>query len=152
MMNEWTRQRHGPGPPLNFSLDDFVITEQEVLDQLQVINVTKPPGPDCMSPLILKNITNSIVKPLTKLYNYSLTIGQLPDIWKNSQITPIYKNKGSAQDVNNYRPISITSVVCKILEKIIFKHLYNYCLENNLINKYQSGFQPGDSTTNQLEI
>lgn len=104
---------HAPGPP-NFLLDDFIITEQEVLDHLQVLNVTKPSGPDSMSPLVLRNIAKSIVKPLTKMYNYSLTIGQLPDIWKNSQITPIFKNKGSAHDVNNYRPISITSVVCKI--------------------------------------
>lgn len=42
----------------------------------------------------------------------------------------------------------LPKVVCKILEKILFKHMYNYCLKNNIINKYQSGFQPGDSITN----
>lgn len=123
--NEPVIQMHGPGPP-NYLLDDFIFTEQEVLDQLQLLNVTKPSGTDSN----IRNIAKSIVKPLTKIYNYSLTIGQLPDIWKNFQITPIFKNKGSAHDVNNYRPISITSVVCKLLEKIMFKHMYNYCLEN----------------------
>lgn len=59
---------------------------------------------------------------------------------KRSQIVPFFKNKGSAHDVNNYRLISITSALS-----------YDYyCLENNSINKYQSGFQTGDSTANYL--
>jgi hypothetical protein len=71
-------------------------------------------------------------------------------IWKSANISPIYKNKGSAQEINNYRPISVTSVLCKVLERIIVKHLYNYVLDHDIIFKYQSGFQPNDSTTNQL--
>ena len=50
-------------------------------------------------------------------------ISQLPSIWKISRTTPVYKNKGSEQEVSNYRPISITSVICKILENIIFKYI-----------------------------
>lgn len=65
-------------------------------------------------------------------------------------VTPVFKNKGTPDDVNNYRPISVTSVICKLLEKIIVKHLNNFILENNILYKYQSGFQSGDSTTNQL--
>ena len=99
------------------SLNSFNISEQEVYDQLLTLNVNKPPGPDGISPKILKNIASSISKPLTKLFNISLSSGKLPKMWKISHITPIYKNKGSAQDVNNYRPISVTSALCKILEK-----------------------------------
>lgn len=51
-----------------------------------------------------------------------LTIGQLPDIWKNFQITPIFKNKGSAHVVNSYSPKSNISDVCKSFEKNLFKH------------------------------
>jgi hypothetical protein len=66
-------------------------------------------------------------------------------------ISPIYKNKGSAHEIlNNYRPISVTSVLRKVLERIIVKHLYNYLLDHDIIFKYQSEFQPNDSTTNQL--
>ena len=58
---------------------------------------------------------------------------QLPDIWKLSQITPIHKNKGSAQEVSNYRPISLTSVLCKVMESILFKHLHNFMDDKNVI-------------------
>ena len=108
---------------------------------------SKPPG---VSPKILKEITSSINSPLTKLFNLSLQLKQLPDVWKEALITPIFKNKGSAQDVTNYKPISITCVICKVMEKIIFKHLYNFALDNEILYKYQSGFQPNDSTVNKL--
>ena len=94
-------------------------------------------------PKIVKEITSSINSPLTKLFNLSLQLKQLPDVWKEALITPIFKNKGSAQDVTNY-------VICKVMEKIIFKHLYNFALDNEILYKYQSGFQPNDSTVNKL--
>ena len=66
---------------------------------------------------------------MTKLFNTSLSSGTLPKIWKIAHVTPVYKNKGNAEDVNNYRPISVTSVVCKLLEKNIVKHIHNYLVE-----------------------
>ena len=77
-------------------------------------------------------------------FNLSILVGKLPSIWKISRITPVYKNKGSEQEVSNYRPISITSVICKILENIIFKYIRIY--------KHRYGFQPVDSTTKQLVL
>ena len=108
----------GPGPPLH-QMGTIHITESEVLDQLQIINACKPLGPDTVSPKVLKQIAQSIYKPLTELFNTSLRSGTLPKIWKIAQITPVLKIKGNAEDVNNYRPISVTSVVCKLLEKIL---------------------------------
>lgn len=128
----------------------FCITDQDVEDQLRNINPSKPPGPDDISPQILKNIIPSIIRPLTKLFNLSLSNKQLPHVWKVSNITPVYKNKGNPEEPGNYRPIALTSILCKIMEKIIFKYLYNYMLEHILLSKNQSGFQPRDSTVNQL--
>ena len=70
-------------------------------------------------------------------------------MWKLANETPIYK-KGDKQLVTNYRPISLLPICGKRFEKIIFNNLYGYSNENNLLTKNQSGFRPGDSTTNQL--
>ena len=69
------------------------VTESEVLDQLHIINTCKSPGPDSVSPKVLKQIAQSIYKPLTKLFNTSLRSGTLPKIWKIAQVTPVYKKR-----------------------------------------------------------
>ena len=76
--------------------------------------------------------------------------GCIPLSWKAANINAIYKGKGNENDVSNYRPISVTFCFSKIIEKVIFKYLYNYLLECEIISKHQSGFIPGDSTVNQL--
>ena len=70
-------------------------------------------------------------------------------MWKLANVTPIFK-KGDKQSTKNYRPISLLPICGKMFEKIIFNNLYPYLNSNNLITKNQSGFRPGDSTTNQL--
>ena len=84
------------------------------------------------------------------LFNKSLSLGQVPSDWKMSNISAIFKGKGDFSDPTNYRPISITSCIGKMLEKIFFKYLYNYLETNQLITNFQSGFRPKDSTVNQL--
>ena len=78
-----------------------------------------------------------------------MLISIYPGIWKSANVTPIFK-KGDKQLITNYRPISLLPICGKILEKMIFNNLYSYLYANNLITKNQSGFRPGDSTTNQL--
>ena len=70
-------------------------------------------------------------------------------MWKKSIITPIFK-KGEPSNSNNYRPISITCVMCRVLERIISKQLILYLKYNNLLTKYQYGFISGKSTELQL--
>ena len=72
-----------------------------------------------------------------------------PCSWKIANVLPLYK-KGDPSQVSNYRPVSLLSCVSKIMERIIFKHLYNYFYENDLFYKYQAGFLPGHSTVYQL--
>jgi hypothetical protein len=60
--------------------------------------------------------------------------------------------KGAKTDTNNYRPVSLPSCVSKILERIVFKYLYNFLRDNGLLSPHQSGFQHGDSTVNQLSF
>ena len=70
-------------------------------------------------------------------------------MWKLANVTPIFK-KGDKQLIKNYRPISLLPICGKIFEKIIFNNLYNHLTTHHFITKNQSGFRPGDSTTNQL--
>ncbi|XP_071176621.1 uncharacterized protein [Mytilus edulis] len=100
-------------PPCH--LNKFVITEKEILDQLKILNVNKPAGPDGISPRILKEVAGFISKPLTKLFNMSLSVKQVPLLWKIAHVNPIFKGKGSPHSALNYRPISVTSIVCKIM-------------------------------------
>ena len=58
---------------------------------------------------------------------------------------PLYK-QGDKSEAGNYRPVSLTSCVGKAFKRVIFKHVYNYIADNNLLYKYQSGFLPGHST------
>jgi hypothetical protein len=65
----------------------------------------------------------------------SLSIKQVPLLWKIAHVSPSFKGKGNPHSSQNYHPISVTSIVCKIMEKIIFKHLFNYMKTNNILSK-----------------
>ena len=98
-------------------------------------------GPDSISPRLLKEEAKQLAPSLTRLFNYSLHTCQLPNVWKTANVIPILK-KGDRQDVANYRPVSLLSIVSKCLEKIIFKNVYNFFRDNDIITKWQSGFIP----------
>ena len=70
-----------------------------------------------------------IVPSLTKLFNKSFGSEKVPKLWKEANITPLHK-KGNKDDVNNYKPVSLLSCVGKILDRIVFKKLYNYYLDH----------------------
>jgi len=131
------------------SLEDLLITEEEVLDQLKGIKPNKATGPDLISPRMLKEASKCICPSLTRLFNLSIRLGRVPLLWKRANVIPIHKKNGR-DSVGNYRPVSLLSCVGKLQEKVIFKHLYNYLHSNSLISPMQSGFRPGDSTVNQL--
>ena len=91
----------------------------------------------------------SIILPLRIIFRTILLTSTYHGIWKLANVTPIFK-KGDKQLIKNYKPISLLLICGKIFEKIIFNNLYSYLNVNNIITKNQSGFRPGDSTTNQL--
>ncbi|VDI05871.1 Hypothetical predicted protein [Mytilus galloprovincialis] len=138
-------------PPLApYELSDIVITEQDVIDHFQILNINKPAGPDKLPPKFLKAIFPSLVTPLTFIFNKSLQSGTVPSDWKLANVSAIYKGKGDQDNVSNYRPISVTNCFSKILEKIIFKYLHNYIHDHAILTDQQSGFRNKDSTINQL--
>ena len=130
-------------------IDAVIIQHEEILSLIRNINPNKASGSDDISGHMLRLCDNSVVLPLKIIFENILKSSIYPDSWKLANVTPIYK-KNDKQSIKNYRPISLLPICGKIFEKIIFNNLYNYFNTNNLITKNQSGFRPGDSTTNQL--
>ena len=118
-------------------------------DQIKILNVNKAYGPDGLSPRFIKMSGQSLVKPLTKIFNMSLENGIFPSNWKKANVLPLHK-KSSKQSADNYRPVSLLCILGKIFERIMFKHVYNHLHENKLLSSWQSGFIPGSSTVTQL--
>ena len=133
----------------NSRLNSITISQQDVRDVLNNLNVTKASGPDFISPRLLKEGATILSKPLSIIFNRSLLQGYFPSNWKDANVTAIYK-KADISMPSNYRPISLLSQIGKAMERCIRKHLYNYISENNLLTPFQSGFIQGDSTTFQL--
>jgi retron-type reverse transcriptase len=76
--------------------------------------------------------------------------GAIPSIWKSSVVVPIHKQGKSRFDINSYRPIALTSHVCKVFEKIINTRLLYFCEKNKIVPAVQAGFRKGRSTTDHL--
>lgn len=130
-------------------LESVNCSVDEVRSYLQKLKPYKSPGPDHIAPCILKSCARELAPSVTYMLNKSFSSGLLPEEWKHADITPLHK-KGSKSLRENYRPISLTSIVCKIGEKIVFDRLFKFWRENNLINNNQFGFLRGRSTVTQL--
>ena len=131
------------------TLSQIIITESEIEEIIRTLNSNKASGPDSISHKMLKGVAKPISKPLALLFNRSITESCFPNSWKVANVTPIFK-KGKKNSASNYRPISLLSCCGKLFERVVFKHMYNFFLDNNLLYKYQSGFLPNHSTTFQL--
>ena len=110
---------------------------------------TKATGLDKTPARFLKECLDLITASLCSIFNRSITSGIFPEEWKCAKVTPLFKN-GQRSDLNNYRPISVTPIVAKVFERIIYDQLYAYLNDNNLISCRQSGFRSLHSTVTAL--
>ena len=94
------------------SISGIEITLQGVINLLANCDSNKSPGPGKISPLFLKNTANEIALMLTHLFHQSLTLGTLSSTWNHAYVSPIFK-RGNKSDPKNYRPVSLTSLICK---------------------------------------
>ena len=134
---------------VNDSLNAFTCSVSDVIKVVRKLKNNSAPGLDNITPFFLKNVLAQIAQPLTKLFKVSLDEGVLPADWKTAYITPIFK-KGDVQSASNYRPVSLTSVLCKILERIIREQMLTYLNRNNLLPQQQHGFLSKKSTVSNL--
>lgn len=128
---------------------NVIFTKFNVIESILSLKSKKSAGIDNIPPIFYKKLVNELSEPLSIIFMTSFLKKEIPSQWKISIIVPVLKDDNS-YDISNYRPISITCVASRIMEKIIYKKLLEYFLENNLINKYQYGFIPGKSITTQL--
>ena len=130
-------------------LSTIQTTPDEVKSIIDTLKTGKAAGPDNINNYILKTCARELSYPLSNLFNFSFSTSKVPKIWKQANVTPVFK-KDDPTDCKNYRPISLLSTVGKVIEKIVHKHVFNFFKDNNVITSLQSGFVPGDSTVNQL--
>ena len=86
---------------------------------LQKLKADKSPGTDEIHPRLLKECAESLAKPFKMLFDLTMKLAKIPNEWKQAEVRPIYKKKGKKSDPSNYRPVSLTSVVCKVIEKLL---------------------------------
>ena len=129
--------------------ESFIITTEDTKKLLQSMNIYKSPGPDAIHPRIVKELACVIAEPLAMLFNKTLEEATLPCGWKEAQISAIFK-KGSKALAGNYRPVSLTSVICKTMEKLIRDYIVEHMKSNRLFSNKQYGFISGRSTSLQL--
>ena len=113
------------------------------------LEVNKSPCPGGYHPKFLVESADQICKPLTKIFKDSLRNGVIPYQWKHARISAILK-KGDKKLAGNYRPVSITSIICRLLEKIIRNSIVDFMSEYSLLSEFQFGFVKGRSTSLQL--
>jgi ribonucleases P/MRP protein subunit RPP40 len=117
--------------------------------KIQKLRMDRAAGPDRIGPLLLKKLADEIAWPQSKVMRSSLREGAVPEDWRTTNVTPIFK-KGARSDPGNYRPISLTSVVCRLMESIVKDHIVSHLERNSLIRATQHGFMCGRSCTTNL--
>ena len=120
-------------------MGQLVVTPEVVASKINKMKENKSPGVDGISPKILKETVEQISTPLAHVFNISLQEGIVPLEWKEANIIPLFKN-GSRNKSVNYRPVSLTSVICKLLETIMRDHMMDFLVKHKLIIPSQHGF------------
>ena len=140
---------------MNFEiLKEIEITRIKIAKALQELKRNKSGGVDSINSTLLIECKTGVISPLEQLglFSASVNLEKIPNDWRLANVTPIFK-KGTKKDPGNYRPVSLTSQVCKVLEKIIKEDIVNFLEKNNRLLRSQHGFRNKRSClTNLLEF
>ncbi|KAK3894275.1 hypothetical protein Pcinc_001969 [Petrolisthes cinctipes] len=145
---------HNPENPCDHQqfdgrLRELAVGPPEIAKVLTNLNSYSSMGPDNVYPCLLKHCSDSLAYPLSRLFEMSLQSCSHPSAWKNSLVVPIFKKELRSSPLN-YRPVSLTSVICKCLEKIVVASLQSFLEENDLLSADHFGFRAGRSVEDQL--
>ena len=132
----------------NESICTLRVTQDMVQEEITAINANKSCGPDNIHPRPLKPLIAHISQPIALLLNKTMEYGKIPTEWKQANVSPISK-KGQKHLAENYRPISLTSIVCKLMETFVKRKIMAYLIDLDLLSSKKIGFISGRSTTTQ---
>ena len=125
-----------------FTFDAFAI--DEVVDILKALDANKSPGPDGILPIFLKSCAQELAPVLCTFFNECVAKGEIPSAWKCANVVPIFKGSGKPKDsISSYRPVSLTSILCKVLERLVCKRLLSYLDDHDILSDNQFGFRNG---------
>ena len=146
---------HLPAPEFLFTgegaLSEMRFEERQVVKKLKGIKPTGAPGPDKVWSRVLHDMADALGRPLAIIYNKLIEEGHVPSIWRRANVCPIFK-KGTKGDPANYRPVSLTCVVGKVMESLIRDKIVEHLERHNLIRASQHGFMAGRSTVTNLLV
>lgn len=151
----FTLEPDGPLPDLHYepvnhsSITSVEFSPDDIFKKLKELDTNKSPGPDNLSPTFLKSCANALKYPLHLLMEQSFHSATLPLIWKEARVKPIFK-KGDKLDPKNYRPVSLTPVISKVMESIIVDNLHIFLNQHQIIPNEQHGFTSGRSVVTNL--
>ena len=109
----------------------------------------KAAGPDQIKPIVLQTLHKELAPILQEIFQRSINQGKLPNIWKDANVSPAFK-KGDKSEPSNYRPISLTCALCKVLEHIVASSLSRHFTDLNILYELQHGFRERMSCETQL--
>ena len=112
-------------------MGQLIVTPEVVASKINDMKENTSPEIDGLSHKILKETVEQISKPLEHVFNMSLHAGIVPLEWKEANIIPLFK-KGSINKSANHRPVSLTYVICNLLETIIMDHMMNFLVNHKL--------------------
>ena len=138
-------------PMCDVKLLDIDVRLETIKTRLNSLKEDKAAGDDNLSPRVLKAISDEIAYPISVIFRRSLDTGCVPRDWRTANVTPIYK-KGNRHQTSNYRPVSLTSQICKVVESVIRDELVHHLDYNNLIKNSQHGFRKGYSCSTNLLV
>ena len=150
-LSVYTREPDGdtPIPEQSTSWSDCIntveFTVQNVQKALGSQNPSKACGPDGIHPCLVRELSAELAPTIAHLFTRSMNDGQVPSEWKTASVSPIFK-KGSKHIAANYRPVSLTCILCKIMETIVREVMLKHILENDLISNSHNKSKKGKHT------
>ena len=131
------------------TMPEICINQNGIIKLLSNLRPDKAAGPDEIRPIVLKELRLEIAPIIQLIFERSLATGELPSDWTKANVSPIFK-KGDKSDPANYRPISLTCILCKVMAHIIASNLTQHLNKYNILYDLQHGFRQKRSCETQL--